>query len=113
MDMAGRYGEPRLRLQGDVGADALAKQFEPLGLSLEPGDDNRRRRHGQAAMASISFRAAEKSPRRRADRVVAKHFRYRGPFAPADDLEEAEAVDGGAFERLRQKIVERGGRGLA
>ena len=59
VDMASRYGEAGLGLQGDFGAEPLAKLFEPGRLLLEPLDDHRRRLDHRRAMTGAPLRAPE------------------------------------------------------
>ena len=106
--IARRHGERWVGAQGRRRRRSGARKLvEPAGLRFEHGDHRGMR--DEADRADLARGAAQQ--RAGLERgAVGGELEQRGTAARADDLEEAEAVDRGPLERLRQDRVDRLGR---
>ena len=96
--MARRHGKRRVAAQADRAADLAGKRVEPVRLAARA----RRSRPGaqRAACARPLERGAAQQRAGLERGAVGCQLEQRGAGARADDLDEAEAVDRGALERL-------------
>jgi len=96
--MPGRYGEAGLGPQGDSAADTALERGKPRLVDACDHQGGGMERDRPA----VALRAAQQGAGRGSGGIGAKQLRKARSLAPADDLEQAEAVDRGALERLRQ-----------
>ena len=106
--MAGRYGEAGLGPQGDGAAGPARERRRASRARFERGDHRRRGVQRRPARSAAPARRSSARAAAPAGSACSSSGERR-PLAAADDLEEAEAVDRGALERLRQDRVDRGG----
>src|SRR3546814_15715572 len=83
MDMARRYGEPRLGPQGDRSSNPRGQGVEPFGVGVDPRDDRWRRMKAPPARSSSTHRPPQQRPPRRAAQVGLKKPGQQGPPPPA------------------------------
>ena len=88
-----------------------AKALGPLGMALEHRDHRGMR--DEAPRPGLARRPAKQSAGFGGGAVARIDFDQRGAGSGADDLDEAEAIDRGPLERLRQDGVDRRSRCLA
>ena len=91
--------------QPDCSADLLSEGAEPTRLALEDGDH--RWVSDKRLTARWLERGAAQQDTRLERRMVLRQFQQRCPAPRPHDLDEAEAVDRGALERLGQVRVDR------
>ena len=83
----------------DRAADLRGERLGPVGMALENRDHRRVR--DEAPRTGLARGAAEQGARFGGGTVAGVKLDQRGAGARANDLDEAEAVDGGALERQR------------
>ena len=94
-----RHGKRGFGPQADRAAELAGEGVEPIGVRLQ---DRNHRRMGDKAFRSgcLESRAPQQRPRFKRSAILGK-FDQRSALAGPDNLDEAEAVDRGPFERLK------------
>ena len=110
LDMAARDGELGIGAQGDCSAALPREGREPFRLALKHADDTGM--GGQRGRAGGLERGAAEEGSCFEGRSLARQLDQRRAAARPDDLDEAEAVDRGPLEGLRQDRVDRLGGAL-
>src|SRR5687768_9210429 len=105
LDMACGDGNGWVGAQADGSTELAFEGWNPARSAFNCRDHGRSRRQSRRA------RTGERGPPQQGPRLkagaVAGELDQRGAPARADDLEEAEAVDRGALERLGQDGIDR------
>ena len=108
--MSARHGDIGVGAQLDAAADLPGEGFEPARPILKHGNDGWMRDQPFRA-GCVEGGPAQQCPCLEGDAVL-RQLDQRGAEARPDDLDEAEAIDGRPFKRLRQRSIDRRRRAL-